>query len=395
MRSFADIRADFPAVSRVTYLNTGSVGIVPTPVLDALAAWLSDYYGRGPMDPEVLKDLNERVRQVRAQVAAVIGAGPDDVAWVDNVTTGIDTVALGLPWQRGDQIIVAGSDHIAGLMPWRRLEQVAGVEVVTVPVGPETGWQVDPDRVEAAITPRTRLICLSHVSFSTGGRLDAAAIGEIARRRGVLYLLDGAQSAGAVPVNVRATRCHFYSYPGYKWTLAPEGTSALYVDPEALERVEVHRVGYFGATKIEATGRYDLQPNALRFQGTTYGVDNYVAWGMSLRYLQDLGVERVYRRIAELATLLRRRLAELPGVRVITPPDPATGGAPSGLTSFTIEGVEPSSVVEPIYRRFGVIIRFVRIIDQPNALRAATHIYNDESDVDRLVEAVAAIAAGK
>lgn len=395
MRSFAEIRADFPGVSRVAYLNTGSVGIVPRPVLAELAAWLDDYYGRGPMDPAVLKDLAERVERVRAKVASAIGAGPADVAWVDNVTTGVDTIALGLRWRRGDQIVVAASDHIAGLMPWRRLEQAEGVEVVTVPVGPETGWQVDPNRVEAAITPRTRLICLSHVSFSTGGRIDAAAVGEIARRHDVLYLLDGAQSVGALPVDVRATGCHFYSYPGYKWTLAPEGTSALYVRPDAVERVAVHRIGYHGARQIEETGRFDLHPNALRFQGTTFGVDNYVAWGLALSYLEEVGLDRAYRRVAELASLTRRRLAEIPGVTVITPPDPVTGGAPSGLTSFTIAGVEPAAAVEPLYRDFGVIVRFVRIIGQPNALRAATHVYNDEGDVERLVEGVAALAAGR
>ncbi len=382
-RDFSQVREDFPVLEDLAYLQTGSYGPMPEPVRRKLESTRRRYNALGPASPRGAEFLGEKVKKARKSIASSVESSPDDVAWLGNVTSGFDVLALGLDWERDDEVIVASSEHIAGRMPWARLAREVGVKVVEIEVGPKTRWQVPPQAVEEAMTNKTRLICLSDISYCTGARLRVSAIAALAEENDVLFAVDGAQTVGAVPISAEDSGCHFYSYCGYKWSLGPAGTGALYVSPQVTDDVSVHRVGSRGTEMVKSDGTYRLRSDARKFEGTTYSKLNYVGWGIAFDYIADIGVDRCYERIERLAGLLKKELAAIDGVSVLTPASPRLSG---GLVSFAVPGLSDlGAAVEELYSRHDVLIRYT---GSTGALRASVHFFNDESDLERLLKGI-------
>lgn len=363
----------------MTYLLTGWAGLLPDPVQAELGRWLAGYYS-APTTPAALQQRTELLQNLRTRLAGLLKAPSGSVALTESVTAGFETLALGLDWRSGDEVVVANTEHLAGLAPWRRLQAVAGVRVVVVEAGPATGWRVLPERVAAALTERTRLICLSHVSYSTGARLDAAAVGRLARDRGIIFAVDGAQSVGAVAVDVGAIGCDAYSFCGYKWTLAPDGAAGLYLSPRLLATLRPQRFNY--AAQFQPDGTYELPADARRFEGTGVALPSLAALSLSLDYLDGLGMDAVYERVAALTLAARQALAAVPGVSILTPPEAA------GLLTFTVAGRDPVQVAGRLWAEQRIL---VRAVPNPPAVRASLHFYNDTSDIERLAAGLGAL----
>jgi L-cysteine/cystine lyase len=371
------IRQMMPAVENKVYLNTGTCGPLSTLTIDTMNRLNAQELSDGRAELAGFKQLGETMAELRAEVARLVKADPPEIALTHHTTEGINIVVHGLNWQPGDEVVTTTSEHEGGLMPVYLLRQRHGVDVKIIDVTPDDVLA----ELEAAFSPRTRLLVISHVLWNTGARLPLKEIVSLAHRHDVLVLVDAAQSAGSIPLDLPATGVDFYAFTGQKWLCGPEGVGALYVCKDRLSLLSPTFVGFLTLENIDS---YDLSGNFLpardsarRFEvGTVYRPAIY---GMlaNLKWLDEtVGWEWIHQRIEYLAEYARNALQELPGTTILTPP-----GSQAGLVTFTIDGLDPAKTMLKLGSN-GIILRFIR---HPYALRVSTGFYNSEEDIDRLV----------
>jgi len=250
---------------------------------------------------------------------------------------------------------------------------------------------IDPDGgeedLEAAVGavsgPRTRLVLLSHVSWATGALLDVAGAVRAARPAGAAVVVDGAQSVGAIPVDVAALGVDAYAFPAHKWLLGPEGLGALWVAPGAMGTIDLTRSGLESGRDHTPEGGVTLHPGARRHEASTPPAALLPAWRASLAWLDGLGWDWIHARVAEAQAAARAALAGISGVRVLTPPGPQ-----GGLVTFTVAGWEPEAAAARMLEQ-GVVVRWLR---RPSALRASLGFFTTPGDIERLAAACEALA---
>ena len=382
----AAIRAELPAVERQVYLNSGSAGPLPRRAVAAMTAaserQLLD--GRASFRPYIEEYLPLLV-EVRAGFARLLGADPAEIALTHHTTEGMNIAVWGLNWQPGDEIVTTTAEHPGALLPVYAVARRFGLGVRLVEVAGDADAIVDA--ITAACSPRTRLVAMSHILYTSGALLPVAAIAAAAHQRGVLVAVDGAQAAGAIPVDVRALGVDFYAVPGQKWLCGPEGVGALYVRRERLTDLAPTFVGFFSIrdeAAVDLTGHFLPAPGAQRYeQGTVYWP---ALFGMreSLRWLEEeVGWAWLHERTAAMTERCRALLGAVPGVTILTP-------APHGsLTTFSVEGLDAMDAFMRLADQ-GIV---VRPIPHTNWLRVAAGFFNTEADLERLCVALPALRA--
>ncbi len=382
------IRNSMPVTREKVYLNTGAVGPLSTitteMLLQSQARELAE--GRGTMAGFQL--LIETRTELRKAFADLVKASPQEIALTHHTTDGMNIVAHGLQWQPGDEIALTDCEHPGGFMPPFVLRQRQGVTLKFVKLDAADSPEEVLAKFEAALTPRTRLLVFSHVAWNTGLRLPLAEIVAMGHRRQVLSLVDGAQSAGAIPLDLPASGVDFYAMPGQKWLCGPEGTGALYVRQDRLSLLWPTFAGYatVGSTgAADMTGYFVPAKGATRYEVGTINRPTAGAMAANLTWLAEtVGWSWIHVRIAHLAEYAYQALSRLSGVAVITPPGPQ-----AGLITFNLEGYDPARVMTRLVEE-EVILRF---LTQPYALRISTGFYNTKEDIDRLISALEAILA--
>jgi selenocysteine lyase/cysteine desulfurase len=316
-------------------------------------------------------ELRERARDAAARL---IGAGPEDVALTQNTTHGMNLGAVSLDWRDGDEAVSTTTEHPGCLVPLHSLAKRLGVKVKLV------SPPVTAEKLEADLTPRTRLVALSHVDWTSGEVLPLQEICALARESGALTLIDGAQSVGNIPVDVPSTGADMYAFTGHKWVLGPEGMGALYVRPG----VDVHstNVGFLSLIDplaFDPEGNYELRTDARRFEASTASPALCAGFAQAAEAVHARG-EAGFEEIQHRADLLTNLLSEIPGV-ILRSPRPAQ----SGLVSFEVEGLAAKEVAERLLdKKF--VLRYI-----PGArsyVRASTHLFNSEEELRELAKAV-------
>ncbi|MFL5992370.1 MAG: aminotransferase class V-fold PLP-dependent enzyme [Rubrobacteraceae bacterium] len=367
----------FPALSSndFVYLNSGSSGPPTYGVIAAMRAADALCTGSAYLEGAGLYARQAEIRErARESAARLIGAAPQDVALTQNTTHGMNLGAASIDWRESDEVISATTEHPGCLVPLHNLRARSGVKVQLV------SPPVTPEKVESALTPRTRLVALSHVDWTSGEILPLREICALARARDVLTLIDGAQSVGNVPVDVPASGADMYAFTGHKWILGPEGMGALYVRP-GLDVFSTN-VGFYSLTdplSFDAEGDYELRADARRFEASTASPALCAGFATAAEAVYERGgpgFEGIRRR----AELLTNLLSEIPGVTLRS-----SRPAASGLVSFEVEGFAAKDVVEHLLEK-----RFVlRYIPGPRPyVRASTHLFNAEEELEALVRAV-------
>ena len=383
------IRQAMPVTQEKVYLNTGTSGPLSSVTIETLNKENARELVAGRADSEGFARLGEAKLALRQAFAALSGASPAEIALTHHTTEGMNIALHGLDFQAGDEVISTTLDHQGGLLPLYVLRQRKGIVVKMVDL---MGIKSDAEivaRLEAAVTPRTRLILFSHVAWNTGQRLPMAQIAAMARQHHALTLVDAAQSTGAIPLNLPASGVDFYAMPGQKWLCGPEGTGALYIRRERLSMVQQTFIGY---ASLENSSLYDYDgaffaaPGARRFEvGTVYRPAVH-AMAANLRWLSEsVGWEFIFERIAGLSQYTFQALNALPGVKVITPE-----GGQSGLITFNLEGYDPARVMVKLGQE-NIVVRF---LPHPYALRVSTGFYNTQNDVDRFIGALEETLSG-
>src|SRR5712692_9145703 len=291
------VRAAFPVLKDVVYLNVGTYGIMPEPALADFQAMQAEFERRGVASDH---KFGQKVEETRQRIAALIGAAADEIAFTRNATDGINLVLAGIDWQPGDEVITTDEEHEAMNHPLLYLHQRKGLVVKRVQVSPKA--EVMTARLEAAFSPKTRLVALSFVTCETGTRLPAQAISQWARAHNVLCLLDGAQVSGAISIDVRQIGCDFYASNGHKWLSGPKGSGFFYGRLESLPALSPAHVGA-GSLKHVDLQTEEAVPfdTGQRFEFGTRAWPIQAGLGSSLDWFESLGWENVYRHIAALS----------------------------------------------------------------------------------------------
>ncbi|HEY0753443.1 MAG TPA: aminotransferase class V-fold PLP-dependent enzyme [Ktedonobacteraceae bacterium] len=373
------IRHELPATEANIYFNTGTFGPLPTCAIEAMQGQLEAELRGGRLGAASFERMKETYQTTRDTLARLLNADEKEIALTANTGEGLNIISYGLNWQPGDEIITTNHEHISLLAPLYQLRARYGVVIRVADLGLRAELPV-LKAVADLVTPRTRLIAISHVTWSTGSRLDVAEVGYMGREHGIPVLIDGAQSAGAIPLDLPALGVDFYALPGQKWLCGPDGTGALYARHEALEYVTSTYVGYWSAEDAHAV-EWKLQMNAKRFEVGGRQTAAVAAQGRTLTWLeQTVGHDWLFARIAELNRYAAQALPAVPGLSLLSPQPGA-----SGLLSFSLEGRDSNEVVTYLSEQHHISIRS---IPDNSSLRISTGFYNTEEEVDTLVGAL-------
>jgi selenocysteine lyase/cysteine desulfurase len=376
---FAEARKHFLIPKGVTYCNTGTLGASPREVVDAvvngtrrLETQLADW-AYLQADGEPLTGYQPSI-PLRTAVGAFVNARPDEIAITQNATMGMNFLANGLDLVAGDEVVTTDQEHGGCISPWRLKAKRYGIVVKEVhlddatPGGPDAVVKLYAD----AMTPRTRAIMVSHVVSGFGTRMPARELCAMARDRGALGLVDGAQAVGQIQVDVKELGCDAYVASPHKWMMAPKGTGFLYIRRDMQQ--------HFWTTL--ASSHWDDKDDAFRFmQYGTGAVPVHDGFAAALAFIDKIGMPRIERWDAMLTKRLRDGLARIPHARVTSPSDPRLTAA---ITTFNVEGVPARDLQTALWKRR------VRVRPQNDArgVRLSAHLYMSSADVDTVLDLV-------
>lgn len=377
------VRQELPATTSRLYFNAGTFGPLPTRALTAMQERLQDEWQQGRLGTAAFESISNLYTSARGGAAHLLHAHDGEIALTDNTGEGLNIISYGLNWHEGDEVITTSHEHISLLAPLYQLRDRYGIVIRVADIG-EQGDRPVLKQIADLVTPRTRLISISHVSWMTGAVLNIHEVGYMGREWGIPVLIDGAQSAGAIPLDAHALDVDFYATPMQKWLCGPDGTGALYVRQDSIPYVQPTYVGYW-SSKHEADHRWELMDGAQRFEVGGRQTAAIAGQAAVFDWLEHtVGYAWLYGRIATLSVYAYHALHELPGVTMLTPRP-----GESGLVAFRLEGKDDTEVVTTLREKHNI---FIRNIPETHALRISTGFYNTEEEVDTLVRALHEIA---
>ncbi len=367
-----DARQEFPVTGRCVYFDHAGVAPVSRRVADAVAAFIADARDFGRLHYPAWEG---RAEAVRAAAARLIGAGSDELAFVASTSDGLSAIATGVDWRPGDSVVAVDGEFPANVYPWWALERVGVTTRLATPVE----GRLTVDAIAALIDDTTRVVSVSAVDFATGQRRPLAAIGEVCRRRGVLFCVDAIQALGALRIDVERDGIDALAADGHKWLCAPEGCGLLYVSRRWLDRLVPQRIGW--KSVVDASRylpyHFELKADAQKFECGSLNFLAIHALGAAIDLTCDVGVDAIEARLLALTAHLRGLLAAR-GVVLLSPADEDER---SGITTVRV-GEAPEAAVRRL-RAAGVLAS-----PRGGGVRLSPHFYCDEDDVARCVAAL-------
>jgi L-cysteine/cystine lyase len=381
----AAVRGALPALGAGIYLNTGSVGPLPAETAAAMAE-LVDYELRiGRSHPDYWEGFLERMAEARASVAAVIGADVGEVSLVHSTSQAMNAAIWSVDLQPGDRIVTTQAEHAGGLGPVHAAAARSGAQVVIADVGDGGSDDATLAAFDAAIGAEARIVLVSHVLWTTGGRLPVAEIAALAHERGARVVVDGAQAAGAIPVSVADLGVDFYALPGQKWLLGPEGTGALWCDPAIVEASRPSNASWFTFERVSTTEAVPWR-DARRFDDSGHYRPGITGLARSCGWLSMyIGLPWIHARGQALARSAADRLAGIDGVELLTPRERM-----ATLVTFRIAGWTADQILAELNGRVFAIARTIPDLD---AIRISVGFFTTAEEIERVASTVELLAA--
>lgn len=372
--SWKKIQKEFSIRKDIQYLNTGTMGLSPNVVTEAVIRRMEIVNSTGSysgMEKIALQRLGE-----------LMHCEASEVAITHNVSEGINIAAWALPLKSGDEVILTDHEHVGNALPWLNRKRHDGIEIRMLTL-PRTAEEC-LERLKKLVTNKTKVIAVPHVTCTTGQILPIKEICEFAKSKGIRTLIDGAHGVGMLNLDVKDLGCDMYASCCHKWMLGPKGTGVLYANKELIEELDAKFVGGYSDTgwlisdeKSEITG---LVPTSHRFFYGTQNTALYAGIIAAADFLLSINMDRVANRISELNQQLLDGLKTNDKFSILTPEESRSRG---GILSFNIEGKD--RLIYDQLRKEKWILRFVGESGL-NCIRVSTHIYNDEEQIETLTK---------
>jgi len=384
MLDIARIRADTPSAQDNVFLASAGSSLMPAPVVRVMRDYLDLEAALGGY--EAYGREQRRVDAAYDSAARLIGAHPQEIAFMESATAAWQMAFYSMPFKEGDVVLTGEAEYGANFVALLHLRRRTGIEIQVVP-SDEAG-EIDLEALRRMISPRVRLICLTWIPTNGGLVNPAEEVGKIAHDHGIAYLLDACQALGQLPVDVQSLRCDMLSATGRKFLRGPRGTGFLYVRSGFMPQLEPHTIDHFSAPWVERN-RYELRDGARRYETWE---SNYVArmgLGAAMDYAMGIGLTAIQERCAALAARLRAGLQDLPTAAMRD-----LGRKPSAIVSFTIDG-KPAEHVAAQAAKAGIVLGVTlpsgtrldaERRDLPPLVRASPHYFNTEQEIDGLLD---------
>jgi selenocysteine lyase/cysteine desulfurase len=363
--------AEFPVSSEFLYFNHAAVSPIPSCSAEAGIRMLRRSRDEGAWQ---IRKWEELAGETRARFARIIGASPEEVAFVKNTSEGLSFVAAGFPWREGDNLVTSNVEYPSNIYPWMRLRS-RNVELRMVAA---KEGRVRKEDLFAACDGKTRMIALSSVEFVNGYRTDLSGIGEYCQKHGIFFCVDGIQSVGVLPMDVKSFGIDALSADGHKWLLSPEGIGGFYISRDVMEMVEPVILGWHSVKNRFDFENYDfrLSPDARRFEPGSHNTVGMAAFNASMELLLSIGMDRIWERVRRLTERILEKAGEN-GFEVLSPPHPEER---SGIVTFRVPGADNGALWKAMHNRKAICS------PRGGGIRVSPHFYNTPEEIDRFFD---------
>ena len=376
-----NIRQQFLFPKEKHYLNTGSLGPSPKMVINTVC--------------ETIEKLETSVSHGRHQIdethekaAKFLNVTTDEIAFTRNATEGLNIAARSLRLKEGDEIIITTHEHVGGASPWMALEKDFGavVKLIDLDFNGESNLQIIKDN----ITEKTKVVAFSHITCTTGMKLPAKAIADLCRSKNIYSCIDGAQSLGMFPIDLRDINPDFYASSGHKWLFGPKGTGVLFINKNILEHIAPVFAGAYTDSKFDLNSlTMEYRNSAQREEYGTRNTPITLGLGSAFDFINAIGIDNVAKRGRELATRFRKGIANTPNIEILTPESEVYS---SSMITIRIKGKDNLKLNPTLNREKNLRMRGI-YENNINGIRISFAIFNGFEEIDLLVSSLKDVAA--
>ena len=372
LEDFKRYRSEFPITESYTFMNHAAVSPTSNRVVKTVESIFHEF---SHCAIECYPSWVKRIAEVRHLSAELIHSDASEIAFIGNTSEGLSAIAAGLEWKKGDRVLIPSPEFPANIYAWMNLER----QGVRVDFFQKKEGRCDIKDIEEALSPGTRLISISSVDFVTGFRCDLEALGDLCKKKGLLFCVDAIQGLGVIPMDVRKYGIHFLAAGGHKWLMSTMGCGVLFISKEVNGLVHPERVGWKSVLQEEDFFRiqFDLKPDASRFEPGTMNVAGIYALGAAIELLMEVGIESVFEQVLGINDLIFEGLKD----RNANMASPMGKGERSGIISF-IPSSDPKLLYEFLIRKKIMVSLRDRVI------RLSPHFYNNRDDVNCFFQAL-------
>ena len=383
----AEIQA-FRAATKGTaeriHLNNAGASLPPDAVVNTMVDFLQEEALYGGYETEA--KYRAKLDHTHTLIAQLIHAGADEIALVENASAAWDIAFNGLNFQPGDEAITSEMEYASNVLGLLNAQKLYGIVIKMIPNDARGNFPITA--LEAAITPQTKLIAVTQIPSTAGNVLPAAAIGQVARKHNIVYLLDACQSVGQMPVDVQAIGCDMLAVTGRKYLRGPRGSGFLYVRREMQDKLKLLFFDGRTVTSMNQQG-FVVRQDARRFEWYEKNFAVVLGLQKAVEYALEIGVERIWQRIQYLASLLRQGLREIKGITVHD-----EGDELCGIVTFSLSGVPATEIKTKLAaKQINVNIGFAKstlyYMDRKGLdgiVRASVHYYNTEEEIEKVCQ---------
>jgi selenocysteine lyase/cysteine desulfurase len=379
MNALATLRQQIQLTEHFSYFQTGSLGPSPKCQVELMREAQDALLNYGPANLKVLLAWSEKAEETRKLFGEFLNTPTSSIAWSVNSSYAIRAVFANRPWAEGDEILTSSLEHVGTRQLWHGMSHAYGVNIRIVPVTANDAEFLE--RLEASITPRTRMIFLSHVSCIDGRRLPVAEAVQIAKRHGIISFIDGAQAPAQIPVDLTALDADYYIGSTHKWMLGPTGLGYIVVGERGMESFNplfapLRETADFGA-------RFATPTAAMRGESGTTDITARVGFAETLKLLNSVGIEAIESHVRSLTQTFRSALLEMPRINLVSdmPIEQSTG-----ITSFSVKGwntQQHHDLVERAHVERKAILKYQPDFD---GIRISFASFNSAEEVQDLIQ---------
>ena len=388
MPDWSAVRAAVYKHPEVTYLNAGSISITPRVVYEQTIALREKMHGN-PVD-YVWRTSAEPLWKARCRLAQFVGTTPERLILAQNVSQAINFITSSISLPADSEILTTDHEYLAMRWSWDRAAErlKLPIRIMQLPIAVKEPGEVS-EAVIRAMGPKTKLLFLSHILYTTGMILPLRAICQAARERGILTVIDGAHGPGMIPLELDALGADFYTTNLHKWFMSPNGAGFLYVAPGLEDRIAPWQVSWgwkYDKSKAHQQGDYGCThwQRSFEFEGTR-DITPWLTLGTGADFLDNIGKEQIRARHFELSSMVREQFGGLEGLEVVTPNHPDLRG---GLTALRMpKDVDGHAARKHLWEKHKIEINMVEHPDGPY-FRVSTHVYNSPEEISRLANLV-------